>query len=34
MSGMELYEANKILRTVKSALSADGYKLPPMRTGL
>lgn len=26
---MELYEANKILRTVKSALSADGYKLPP-----
>ncbi len=29
MSGMELYEANKILRTVKSALSADGYKLPP-----
>lgn len=25
---MELYEANRILRTVKSALGADGYKLP------
>ncbi|MDE6028840.1 MAG: Fic family protein [Clostridiales bacterium] len=25
---MELYEANRILRTVKSAISADGYKLP------
>lgn len=26
---MELYEANSILRSVKSALSADGIKLPP-----
>ncbi|MCM1368101.1 MAG: Fic family protein [Roseburia sp.] len=26
---MELHEANKILRTVKAALSADGVKLPP-----
>lgn len=26
---MELHEANKILRTVKTALSADGVKLPP-----
>lgn len=26
---MELHEANKILRTVKAALSADGIKLPP-----
>lgn len=26
---MELHEANRILRTVKSALFADGYKLPP-----
>lgn len=25
---MELYEANRILRTVKAAISADGYKLP------
>ncbi len=25
---MELYEANKILRSVKAALYADGYKLP------
>ena len=25
---MELYEANRILRTVKAALAADGYKLP------
>lgn len=25
---MELYEANRILRSVKSALAADGYKLP------
>lgn len=26
---MELYEANRILRAVKSALMAEGYKLPP-----
>ena len=25
---MELYEANRILRAVKAAISADGYKLP------
>ncbi|MDE6401278.1 MAG: Fic family protein [Clostridiales bacterium] len=25
---MELYEANRILRTVKAAIAADGYKLP------
>lgn len=25
---MELYEANRILRSVKAAISADGYKLP------
>ena len=25
---MELYEANRILRSVKTALAADGYKLP------
>ena len=25
---MELYEANRILRSVKSAIAADGYKLP------
>ncbi len=25
---MELFEANRILRTVKAAIAADGYKLP------
>ncbi|MDE7464489.1 MAG: hypothetical protein K2M48_05615, partial [Clostridiales bacterium] len=29
MEGMELHEANRILRSVKAALAADGVKLPP-----